>query len=247
MPLELNSEFKKFFTNDALVYKSYVLQGHPDKIALLTQLLDKHEIAYGYAGQGSVSGYHYTTASKGSMNTNGALVVSTNQAKGKMIKVLFEPDASLEEPLTYDITAWSIPYAYGLEAVASKTFGGCNTGQPASNSKENTNTTAAGFIASWDTMKDAHFLAALLQQNISVRFTEKKLRFGGENFERGSLVITKSDNKDNPNFYQKLNEIANNHGRTLFASNTTFGDTRTDMGSPDIKMINASKNCPFKR
>ena len=117
---ELNSEFKKFFTNDALVYKSYVLQGHPDKIALLTQLLDKHEITYGYAGQGSVSGYHYTTASNGSMNTNGALVVSTNQAKGKMIKVLFEPDAGLEEPLTYDITAWSIPYAYGLEAVASK-------------------------------------------------------------------------------------------------------------------------------
>ena len=112
--------------------------------------------------------------------------------------------------------------------------------KPASNT-ENTNTTAAGFIASWNTMKDAHFLAALLQQNINVRFTEKKLRFGGENFERGSLVITKSDNKNNPNFYQKLNKIANNHGRTLFASNTTFGDTRTDMGSPDIKMINPPK------
>ncbi|MBT5870584.1 MAG: zinc carboxypeptidase, partial [Bacteroidetes bacterium] len=195
---------------------------------------------YGYAGKGSVSGYHYTSASNGSMNTNGALVVSTNQAKGKMIKVLFEPDASLEEPLTYDITAWSIPYAYGLEAVASKKLVTATQTKAASNT-ENTNTTAAGFIASWNTMKDAHFLAALLQQNINVRFTEKKLRFGGENFERGSLVITKSDNKNNPNFYQKLNEIANNHGRTLFVSNTTFGDTRTDMGSPDIKMINAPK------
>ena len=237
---ELNTEFKKFFTNDALIYKSYVLQGHPDKISLLTQLLDKHEISYGYAGQGSVSGYHYTTAGKGSMNTNGALVVSTNQAKGKMIKVLFEPDASLEEPLTYDITAWSIPYAYGLEAIASKTLVDATQTKAGSNSK-NTNTTAAGFIASWNTIKDAHFLAALLQENIKVRFTEKKLRFGGENFERGSLVITKSDNKDTPKFYQKLNEISNKHGRILFASNTTFGDTRTDMGSPDIKMINAPK------
>ncbi|MDB3976935.1 M14 family metallopeptidase [Flavobacteriaceae bacterium] len=236
----LNTEFKKFFTNDALTYKSYVLQGHPDKIGQLTQLLDKHEISYGYGGQGSVSGYHYTTAKKGSMSTSGALVVSTNQAKGKMIKVLFEPDAKLEEPLTYDITAWSIPYAYGLEAIASKTLVNA-TQSKTQNNIENTNTTAAGFIASWDTIKDARFLAALLQQNMKVRFTEKKLRFGGENFDRGSLVITKSDNKGNPNFYQELNKIANEHGRILFASKTTFGDTRTDMGSPDIKMINAPK------
>ena len=117
-----------------------MLQGHPDKISLLTQLLDKHEISYGYAGQGSVSGYHYTTAGKGSMNTNGALVVSTIQAKGKMIKVLFEPDASLEEPITYDITAWSIPYAYGLEAIASKTLVDATQTKAGSNSK-NTNTT----------------------------------------------------------------------------------------------------------
>ena len=236
----LNKEFKKFFTNNALTYKSYVLQGHPDKIGQLTQLLDKHEISYGYGGQGSVSGYHYTTAKKGSMSTSGALVVSTNQAKGKMIKVLFEPDAKLEEPLTYDITAWSIPYAYGLEAIASKTLVNATQSKTLSNI-ENTNTTAAGFIASWDTIKDARFLAALLQQNMKVRFTEKKLRFGGENFDRGSLVITKSDNKGNPNFYQELNKIANEHSRILFASKTTFGDTRTDMGSPDIKMINAPK------
>ncbi|CAI8197059.1 MAG: Uncharacterised protein [Flavobacteriaceae bacterium] len=236
----LNTEFKKFFTNNALTYKSYVLQGHPDKIGQLTQLLDKHEISYGYGGQGSVSGYHYTTAKKGSMSTSGALVVSTNQAKGKMIKVLFEPDAKLEEPLTYDITAWSIPYAYGLEAIASKTLVNATQSKTLSNI-ENTNTTAAGFIASWDTIKDARFLAALLQQNMKVRFTEKKLRFGGENFDRGSLVITKSDNKGNPNFYQELNKIANEHSRILFASKTTFGDTRTDMGSPDIKIINAPK------
>ena len=36
-----------------------------------------------------------------------------------MVKVLFEPDAKLSNPLTYDITSWSLPYAYGLETVAS--------------------------------------------------------------------------------------------------------------------------------
>ncbi|MFT4942794.1 MAG: hypothetical protein ACI8RH_000528 [Flavobacteriales bacterium] len=237
---QLNTEFKKFFSNKNLKYKSYVMQGHPDKIAALTQLLDKHEIDYGYGTEGNISGYNYTTASKGAINTKDALVVSTNQPKGKMIKVLFEPKAILSDPLTYDITAWSIPYAYGLEAIASERIVDARQTKITTN-KLNTNTEAAGFIASWNSMKDAKFLAALLQQNINVRFTEKKLRFAGEDFERGSLVITKSDNKSNQDFYQTLNKIANKHERTLFASNTTFGDTRTDMGSPDIKMITAPK------
>ena len=36
--------------------------------------------------------------------------------KGKMVQVLFEPKTVISDSLTYDITAWSLPYAYGLEA-----------------------------------------------------------------------------------------------------------------------------------
>ena len=67
-----------------------------------------------------VSGFKYTSNAQGSMSTtSNDLVVSTNQPKGKMVKVLFEPNAKLSDSLTYDITAWSLPYAYGLETVAS--------------------------------------------------------------------------------------------------------------------------------
>ena len=37
-----------------------------------------------------------------------------------MVKVLFEQNAKLSSPLTYDITAWSLPYAFGLDAFASE-------------------------------------------------------------------------------------------------------------------------------
>ena len=116
----LNSEFKKFFNNSGLKYKSYVMQGDADKIEALKSLLDKHEIKYGSANSGRVSGYKYSASGQGSMNTSGKdLVVSTDQPKGKMVKVLFEPEGKLSDSLTYDITAWSLPYAYGLEAIAS--------------------------------------------------------------------------------------------------------------------------------
>ena len=53
-----------------------------------------------------------------SVNTKD-LVIHTQQPKGKMVKVLFEPNAKLTDSLTYDITAWSLPYAHGFKAIAS--------------------------------------------------------------------------------------------------------------------------------
>ena len=42
------------------------------------------------------------------------------QPKGRMVKVLFEQQSKLVDSATYDITAWSIPYSYGVNAWAVK-------------------------------------------------------------------------------------------------------------------------------
>ncbi|MEL6811736.1 MAG: M14 family metallopeptidase, partial [Bacteroidota bacterium] len=235
--VQLNEEFKKFFQNGNLKYKSYVLKGHPDKIKSLTTLLDKHEITYGFSNGGTVKGLNYLTNAEGSINANGALVVSTDQPKGKMVKVLFEPDAKLSDPLTYDITAWSVPYAYGLDCIASKSLIPANGNNPAFKEVNQVNANAAGYIVSWNSLYDAAFLSELLQKDIRVRFSEKDLSFNGKKFDKGSLLITKSDNKNNPEFAGELTKIANKHGRSLYASMTSFSDNRTDFGSPDIKMV----------
>ncbi len=238
---KLNSEFKKYFTNNDLKYKSYVLKGNPDKLKAVTELLKKHEIKYGFTSGGTVSGYSFSEGKQGSMNASGALVVSTNQPKGKMVKVLFEPDAKISDPLTYDITAWSIPYAYGLETIASTSLVSANRELPTHIGSTVASPNAAGYIAKWNSLDDAAFLAELLKSDIKVRFSEKELRFNGKNFDRGSLVITRSDNKNNPKFDDMLAQIANKHERNLYASPTSFSDNRTDFGSPDIKLINTPR------
>jgi hypothetical protein len=91
-------------------------------------------------------------------------VINTNQPKGKMVKVLFEPTAQLSDSLTYDITAWSVPHAYGLEAVAS-TRNVNSSPSPAIAKAQNEATPAgAGYISKWNSMQDAKFLAALLKR-----------------------------------------------------------------------------------
>ena len=237
----INSEFKRFFDNNDLKYKSFVLQGEADKIASLQALLDLHEIKYQTLNSGKVSGFNYTENKQGSINFKNAIVVHTDQPKGKMVNVLFEPNAKLSTPLTYDITAWSIPHAYGLEAIASTSKVSAAAVKPENSIQNNADRSSAGYITKWNSLADAKFLAELLNHNIRVRFSEKDFVNNGVEFKKGSLVITKSDNKKTEDYDQKLIEIANKHKRKLYTTPTSFASSGVDFGSPDIKLINNSK------
>ncbi|WP_298903569.1 M14 family metallopeptidase [uncultured Psychroserpens sp.] len=239
---KLNTEFAKFFDNSNLKYKSYVLQGHRDKINQLTKLLDKHDIKYGYGLNSKVSGYKYSTAAQGQMTTSSKdLIVSTNQPKGKMVKVLFEPNTKLSDSLTYDITAWSVPYAYGLDAIASKTpVQQTETGSiriPASI----VDPSPTGYVLTWNSLQDAQFLADLLKKGIKVRFTEKPFTAQGETFNRGSLIIVRGDNKKVSNFDAIVKDVASSHDRVYKAVSSGFSKSGPDFGSPDIKLVNPPK------
>ncbi len=238
---KINSEFAKFFKNSNLKYKSYVLSGDKDHLQALTTLLDRHEITYGFTTNGKAIGFSYTKNGQGSMNYDLALVVHTDQPKGKMVKVLLEPDAKLSTPLTYDITAWSLPHAYGLDAIASTTKVATNSGNPFTKVINQQRIDAPGYITTWNSMKDAKFLAALLKAGIKTRFTEKPLVNSNQKFDRGSLIITKSDNKNNKDFVNTVYKIANDHQRQLTPSTSSFSNSGPDFGSPEIKLINPPK------
>ncbi|WP_179346071.1 M14 metallopeptidase family protein [Winogradskyella ursingii] len=237
---KLNTEFSKFFDNSNLKYKSYVVAGNPDKLNSLKELLNKHEIKHESATGNKVSGYNYKTGTQSNMEIDGnTVVVHTNQPKGKMVKVLFEPDAKLSDSLTYDITAWSIPYAYGLDAIASTSKVASKTNVIGKMPTVLPN--AYGYVSKWNSMKDAKFLAELLKQDFRVRFTEKPFSSNGSKFDRGSLIITKGDNLQMKDFTSKLNVIVQEHKQTLTSINSGFSDTFPDIGSPDIKLINPQK------
>lgn len=240
---KLNSEFNKYFNTRDTKYKSYILKGSMDKIKAVKKLLDKHEITYNTPKEHSFKGFNYSTAKQGSLETSNdsSLLISTDQPKGKMVKVLFEPSAKLNDSLTYDITAWSIPYAYGLDAIAStQEISQANT-EPEKEISNEGSPGAAGYISKWDSMEDARFLVALLKKGIRVRFSEKSFQSEGQTFKPGSLVITKSDNMQLADFDQKLVKIANEHQRKLVAASSGFATKGPDFGSADIKIINPQK------
>ncbi|MGF1560145.1 MAG: M14 metallopeptidase family protein [Flavobacteriaceae bacterium] len=239
---KLNDEFKKFYTDKNFIYKSYAMNGDADKIDALTKLLDQHEIKYTSGNEATIKGFNYRTGKMGSLLTsNKSLIVPSDQPKGTLVQVLFEPNAKLTDSLTYDITAWSLPHAYGLDAIATTTplTGGVY-------SKENrTEVTlkesAYAFLTDWNSMKDARFLAELIIHGIRVRFSKKPFALDGNNFDRGTLIITRADNKNKPNFLKELAEIAHKHQVDLTPTQTGFVEKGKDFGSGHVQMVDDGK------
>ena len=239
---KLNTEFKKFFDNSDLTYKSFVLKNdNDDKTNRLKKLLDTHNIKYEYATNGTVKGYNYNNQKIEKVTiSNGDLVIHTNQPKGKMVNVLFEPKAKLADSLTYDITAWSIPYAHGLNAIASKSKVATITKNENYSFDNSIDKSAYAYISKWNSLNDAAFLGDLLKNNIVPRFSEKPFTTNGKSFERGSLIILRNDNR-NADFDENLIKIADKNMRQLTPTSTGFSDSGVDFGSYSVKPINKQK------
>ncbi|MUH37211.1 zinc carboxypeptidase [Zobellia amurskyensis] len=244
--LRLNQEFKKFYQPKNYKYKSYVLNGNPDKITALTKLLEQHEIEYGWATGKTAKGFNFSSGKINPIKTSkNTLVVGTDQKKATLVKVLFEPNTKLSDSLTYDITAWSLPYAYGLDAIASETAVEAildlkkDTSPP---SKSNNVTKEAyAFIAEWNSFSDAQFLAELLKENIKVRHAQKPFTLDGNEYDRGTLIITKADNMNTPHFLENLSTIASKHEKLIYPTMTGFVDNGKDFGSNYVQPLKHAK------
>ena len=239
---KLNAEFSKFFDNSDLKFKSFIVKNdNSDKINRLKTLLDKHEISYEYASTSEAKGFVYQQNKEGKLSLNSNdLVLQTNQPKGKMLHVLFEPKTKLADSLTYDITAWSIPYAHGLNALASTKQISSSTKSIQSVVNNSIDKSAYAYLSKWNSLEDAKFLSAILQKGITPRFTEKPFSIGGKVYDRGSLIVLRTDNKTE-DFDSKLMAIANSNGRQLTPVSTGFVDRGVDFGSYAVKPINKQR------
>lgn len=240
-------EFVKFFernkTSPVGTYKSFVLKsnGNEAKVKALTGLLDKLQIKYGYASkESSASGFGYQSLKEENfkVETND-LVISTHQPKGTFVKILFEPKTTLEDSLTYDITAWGLPYAYGLKAFATKEK--LSVGNP-----ESTNTIPAlvvdgkpyAYVASYNSFEDVKFLSHILSKGIKVRFNENPFEIGGRKFEVGSIIITRTNNLRLGDEFDKIvQSAAKTFNINLLASNSGMVTSGNDFGSGSVNVL----------
>ncbi|MFY7671475.1 M14 metallopeptidase family protein [Tenacibaculum sp. MEBiC06402] len=238
---KLNSEFKKYFNNRSFKYKSYVLQGDSDKLNALKKLLKLHEIKYSSTSNKEVQGFVYRKNATGKLSiSKNNLSISTNQPKGKLVEVLFEPKTVIKDSLTYDITSWSLPYAYGLDAVATKKDISSRTDKV--NFKEaSLKSNVYAYVFDWNHITDAALLADLLQNKIRVRTTSKTIENSSQKLQPGSLIVTKRDNKHISNFDKLIYELSKKHNKTNNHITTGLSTKGPDLGSYSVTEIKNKK------
>lgn len=246
------TEFKNYFstskTNPPGEFKAYVIKGeNTEKLKTLAALLERNGIEYGYGSAKGGQGFNYFSGKTESFKINkNDMVISAYQPKSVLLKVLFEPNTFISDSATYDITAWSLPYAHGLQAYASK-----DAIKPESGSMENLKVSQnvlnkisnpVAYIANWNSLSGVKFLAELLKNNIKVRYSEIPFETGAKRFNAGSLIIARTSNdKLGAGFERKVTDLAIRSGIELHAISSAFVDKGADLGSDKIRYIKKPK------
>ncbi|MEL7146474.1 MAG: zinc carboxypeptidase, partial [Bacteroidota bacterium] len=184
--------------------------------------------------------FHYQTRRNASYTvTSQDLVIPGKQPKAVLAQVLFEPKTYVEDSLTYDITAWSAPYFYGLDAYANEfSIGKLNeAGAVASPAKEVTAPYA--LIAKYNSLEDGEFLAALLKENLKVRVLTTNTELDGKSFDAGSMVITQTANKQG--YERTVYRLAKDLNRDVEAVGTGFANYGKDLGSSAVELLRKPK------
>ena len=253
----LIKEFRKFFSDGSSglgEYKTYVIRRTSpmgQDGGTLGRYLRNNGISYGFAQtKTTAKGFNFLTGKEESFTVQPEdIVISAYQPKSAMLRVLFEPTSKLSDSATYDITAWSLPYALGLEAY------GVREKWSAGNLSEKLSPQAAAtadgadkayaYVIPWNSFGSAVLLSGLIKEGIKVRYAEQAFTSNGRTFEKGSLIVTKAANKESGNqLYSKILTVAKNasgYNEGIVPIMSGFVDKGYDFGSGSVRVIRAPK------
>ncbi|MCU0379963.1 MAG: M14 family metallopeptidase [Chitinophagaceae bacterium] len=252
----LVKEFRKFFADAAsgtgLEYKYYVIRNRPSMGqdgGTMGAYLRQNNLEYGFApSKTQAKGFNYRTGKEETFTINQHdLVIPAQQARSAMVKVLFEPRNKLSDSATYDITAWSLPYAMGMEAYAVKdklTMPGLVSQLPPPGAGQTVTTVPANayaYLIPWTDFGSAILLGQLLQAGVKVRYAEQPFEVNGRTFEKGSLIVTRAANEaQGDKLYSLISKaIANTPGyhESVVPIQTGYVDKGFDLGSDRVRYI----------
>ena len=236
---QLVDAFKYYFNENSLgrnyAYKTYILTSDDDnKIDAVKRLLDANGIVYGQTNAKGI-GYNYATGKDEVIAVKKySLAVSAVQARGSMATVLLEPKSKLSDSATYDITAWSLPYVFGVDGYALKEQ------REIEEIKQTQTITAVsadyGVLIPYTSLNSSKLLAYLLKNNVKVRYATKPFTINGSNYLQGTLIVLKTGNA-----HIGWNKIVNDaaakfHVQPIVVA-SGFVDKGSDFGSADVRLI----------
>jgi hypothetical protein len=242
-------EFKKYFEQSASnppgLYKTYIVKAQNiDRLRKMAELLKLNHVAFVFGGDRALNGYNYETKKLENFKVErNDMIINLQQPHAVMANVLFEPQTLVTDSNTYDITAWALPYAYGLNAYAVKEpVSGNYTFIEEKKEVMPTVNKPYAWVMPWDALKDAQTLIALQRSKIKVRIAEAAFAIGGRNYPAGSLLIYRTENeRNNQQFASIMTTISKDHNVSFYPLASGYVEKGKDFGSSVYRLLEATK------
>ena len=244
-------EFKKYYDKARTAplgeFKAFAVKADEgDKLTRLKKLLDRNGIEWSEAVSAGYTGVNYFSGRAEAFKTTPKdIIINANQPQSNLLKVLFERNSRLSDSATYDITAWSIPFAYGLTTYGLSSY---VSGLAKTKSTEPAPTGTAGnentvaWLVKWNGLNSARFLSEILQKKVKVRYAEKDFVAGNQAYEKGTLIITRTSNQSKQaSLGSLIDAAAEKAGVAYTTTTTTFVDKGFDFGSDKVHVLQKPK------
>jgi hypothetical protein len=184
----------------------------------------------------------------------GSYTVSLAQPAKRLIRVLLDTNVPMDEAFVkeqerrrqkklgdevYDVTAWSLPLMFNVEAVASAEVSK-GSFEAVSPKLIPPGTVFGGraevaYLAPGGTLATMRLLAASLRAGLRVLASDKPFTVNGKRYPAGTLIFKVKDNRaDLPDTLAKL---AASSGATVEATNTSWVDEGANFGSRYVSAV----------
>jgi hypothetical protein len=176
----------------------------------------------------------------------GTYVVGLAQPSKRLIRTLLDPQTAMDGPFVaaeearrklkerseiYDVTAWSLPLMFNVEAVANPQVSEGRfepvTGRVAG--ELHGANAAVAYLVPWGSQAAGRLLAAALRQDLAVHSSDRPFTQDGRNYPAGTLIFKVSGNP--ATLAQKLAALARESGADIYGANSGWVEEGVNFGS----------------
>ena len=167
----------------------------------------------------------------------GAYVVPTDQPRHLFVNTLLQRQVAFEDSVMYDMSTWSAPLAYNLEAYSTRESLGAGTEAvetaPTPDSGVTNPDAQYAFVVEWNQRHAPRALSALWEAGYRVRAAHESFDTGTQSFGAGSLVVLLGRNPDHDDPAADMQRIASEAGVEIVGLDTGRMAAGPDLGSAD--------------
>jgi hypothetical protein len=222
--------------------KGYVFgtESDPLRAQELVEMLHRHQIEVYEAKEAPTLGGRTLTQAS-------SYVVPLNQPQYRLIKAMFETRKEFTDSLFYDISAWTLPLAYGLPyaPLSSRELGRLQGKRISQLSPPQGgvagNSSAYGYLMPWQDLLAPRALNQLLAKGLRLRVLSEPLQYGESRFERGSIWIPVQGQALRPDSLQALLQEVGRQNHLLLRAVSTGATGGVNLGSPSLLALEQPK------